>query len=142
ATEAAGGTGGASTTGGTGSSAGGGTSSRGGTTASPLGVVTINLGVQGDNTRLILQVSRLPRDVTGLDGQPPACDMRRITYWLASTGEGLCRQEFRPVTSDEATNVLPPDIPDEASYVLADEVKSLTFQFFDGSAWQDVWDGT
>jgi prepilin-type N-terminal cleavage/methylation domain-containing protein len=141
ATGTSGATSGSSGSGTSGAAASGG-SSPSGTTASPLGVVTINLGVQGDNTRLILQVSRLPRDVTGLDGQPPACDMRRITYWLAGTGEGLCRQEFRPVTSDDAINVLPPDIPDEASYVLADEVKSLTFQYFDGSAWQDTWDGT
>jgi hypothetical protein len=104
----------------------------------------INLGVQGDNGRLILNVSRLPRDVgDGTDGQPPACDLRRITYWLCTSDPvGLCRQEFKPVTSDDANTVLPPDIPDEPSYVLADEVKSLQFQYFDGTAWQDTWDGT
>jgi hypothetical protein len=45
------------------------------------------------------------------------------------------------VTSDDAT-ALPPDIPDEASLVIAEEVKSLTFSYWDGTNWQDTWDGT
>src|SRR5262249_17299391 len=31
---------------------------------------------------------------------------------------------------------------DEASHVIAPEVKSLQFRYFDGSNWQDSWDGT
>lgn len=45
------------------------------------------------------------------------------------------------VTSDDAS-VLPPDIPNEDSYVEAPEVQNLTFSYFDGTNWQDSWDGT
>ena len=45
------------------------------------------------------------------------------------------------VTSDQAA-ALPPDIADEASYVVAPEVRSLSFSYYDGTSWQDSWDGT
>ena len=72
------------------------------------------------------------------------CPSRSASSARTGTGEptGLCRQEFKPVTSDDATNVLPPDIPDEGTYVFAEEVKTLQFQYFDGTTWQDTWDGT
>jgi prepilin-type N-terminal cleavage/methylation domain-containing protein len=125
------------------------------TTSSPAtsvnGAIQFNLGVQGDTSRLILSISRVPRELnftpdttTNPDSQPGVCDLRRITYWLAGGGGtplGLARQELKLVTSDDANDV-PPDVPDEASYVIADEVKSLTFSYFDGNAWQDSWDGT
>jgi hypothetical protein len=33
-------------------------------------------------------------------------------------------------------------VPDEGSYVIADEVRSLTFRYFSGTDWTDTWDGT
>jgi len=112
------------------------------------GPVKFNLGVQGDSERLVLYITRLPRELnepaTGEAGANPivASDLRRITYWLAggsSSPLGLGRQETRVATADEP---LPPDVADEGSLVIAEEVKSLQFRYFDGSAWQDFWDGT
>jgi hypothetical protein len=105
----------------------------------------VNIGIQGDNTRLTISVTRLTRDSDfGPDGSQPASDLRLITYWLAGSGDvplGLARLELKPVTSDDAT-VTPPDIPDEPKYVIAEEVKSLNFTYWDGTNWQDSWDGT
>jgi hypothetical protein len=104
--------------------------------------VTFNLGVQGDNGTLVLYVSRVPSELDpswqGLD-VPTVSDLRRITYWLSSSG--LSRQEIKLATSDDAIGV-PSDLPDDPSLVIAQEVQSLTFQYFDGTTWQDTWDGT
>jgi hypothetical protein len=133
------------TTGGSASS-----SSSSSATTTPTGI-QFNLGVQGDANRLTLYIGRLPRDRelapenASADGQPGISDLRRATYWLAgSTGTplGLARQEFKRVTSDDETSSVPPDVPDEASYVIAEEVRGLTFSYFDGNTWQDSWDGT
>jgi hypothetical protein len=51
---------------------------------------------------------------------------------------GLARQEIRQATSDDVT-ATPPDDP---ALVIASEVVGLTFSYFDGSTWQDTWDGT
>src|SRR5439155_27045940 len=55
---------------------------------------------------------------------------------------GLARQEVTAVTSDQAMADVPPNIPDEDSLVIAPEVKNLTFSYWDGTNWQDTWDGT
>jgi prepilin-type N-terminal cleavage/methylation domain-containing protein len=143
--------------GGTGSNAGAsstsGTNSSNGTSSSSNAVV-VNYGVQGTNQQMTLSVSRLPRNPTqGTDqannlanGDPTGVsDLRLITYWLAGGGDaplGLARLELTQVTSSDATNLLPPNIPDDATHVIAEEVRSLNFRYFDGSAWQDSWDGT
>jgi hypothetical protein len=69
-------------------------------------------------------------------------DLHRITYWLVGGSGGLARQEIKQATSDAALISTPPDIPDEASFVIAEEVQSVAFRYFDGTAWQDSWDGT
>jgi hypothetical protein len=114
--------------------------------------VTFNLGVQGDSSRLILYASRFPRELplgpaaADQDQTIPTgvSDLRRISYWLASGSggpAGLARQELKHVTSDDLQTV-PPDVPDEGSCVIAEEVKAITFSYFDGTSWQDSWDGT
>jgi prepilin-type N-terminal cleavage/methylation domain-containing protein len=116
--------------------------------ANITGSVQFNLGVQGDNSRLILSISRVPRELNfnldpgNPDGMPLVSDLRRVTYWLAGGNAGLARQELKMVTSDDATSAVPPDVPDELSYVIAEEVRSLTFSYWDGTSWQDSWDGT
>jgi hypothetical protein len=117
-------------------------------TTSSSGTPSITLGVQGDSSRLILWVSRVPGDLNftpnGQAAQPLSSDLRRITYWLAGGNEalGLARQEVKLATSDDAIITVPPDIPDEPSFVIAEEVKSLQFRYFDGTSWQDIWDAT
>jgi hypothetical protein len=138
------------TTSGAGSSSG--TSSSSSSNSSSTGPVQFNLGVQGDANRLTIYVSRVPREISwtndataNSNGQPLVSDLRRITYWLAggtSDSAGLARQEVKVATSDDALNSMPPDIPDELSFVVAEEIKSLEFQYFDGSTWQSSWDGT
>jgi hypothetical protein len=152
AAPAAGSAGTPGTTGATGNSGMGGSTGAGAAVASGggLGPVNFNLGVQGDSATLTLYVSRLPRDATGgTDSNDPSVaqpsDLRRITYWLAgdpASPLGLARQEVEFVTSNDQINVVPPDVPDPGSFVIAEEVKSLQFQYFDGQNWQDTWDGT
>ena len=55
---------------------------------------------------------------------------------------GLARQEIARVTADDDGSRLPPDIDNAEAFVLAPEVASMQFQFFDGAAWVDTWDGT
>jgi prepilin-type N-terminal cleavage/methylation domain-containing protein len=115
--------------------------------------VQFNLGVQGDNNTLVLYVSRWPREATAAaryGNLDPTIslgisDLRRITYWMVAPNGGpggLARQEIIPVTSDDLMSAVPPDIPDEATYVKAEEVRNLRFTYFDGNTWQDTWDGT
>jgi prepilin-type N-terminal cleavage/methylation domain-containing protein len=103
------------------------------------------LNLQGDSGRLVLWVSRISSDLSPTSTNPfVSSDLHRITYWLAGGGSpvGLARQEIKQATSDDAQLSTPPDIPDEDTYVIAEEVQSVAFRYFDGSAWQDSWDGT
>ncbi len=116
---------------------------------------TFNVGVLGDSSRLILCMSRSPRELdvgvdagVDLENLPFVSDIRRITYWLVGGEEvplGLARQEINLVASDDLMSALPPDVPDDPTYgvrLLAEEVKSLTFSYWDGTAWQETWDST
>jgi hypothetical protein len=112
--------------------------------------VPYNLNVQGSSTQVTLSLTMFPREVNVLSNTlttqtlPIVSDQRFITYWLAGDSGnplGLARQEIKVVTSDDATT-MGPGSPNEASHVIAEEVKTLAFQYFDGSSWQDSWDGT
>jgi prepilin-type N-terminal cleavage/methylation domain-containing protein len=129
------------------SSSASGSSSSGSTS----GAVPFNTGIQGDNTHLSLSMSRLPRealapasDTSISQTSVGLSDLRRITYWLAGSGDsplGLARQEYKQATSDDSLNA-PSNVPDDPGLVIAPEVKQLEIQYFDGSNWQDSWDGT
>ena len=100
--------------------------------------------MQGDRARLTLYVSRLPQDGEWLPGRPVA-DLRLVTYWLAHNGSrplGLARFEAPQVTADPSLTLPPPDGSDDGSHVIAEEVRSLSFRYFDGTSWYDSWDGT
>lgn len=121
------------------------------TTTSLNGSVQFNLGVQGTADRLTLYVSRIPRDSRFLpeamqtELEPVSSDLRRVTYWLAGGTDapsGLARQVIRLVTSEDQMAAMPPDLADEGTYVIAEEVRSLSFSYFDGTSWLDTWDGT
>jgi hypothetical protein len=105
--------------------------------------------VQGDSSTLTVYMTKVPRELfapsvmQGTDTPPETSDLRRVTYWLAGDGSlGLARQELLLVTSDDAANVPPNGIDNEADYVVAPEVRSLQFSYWDGANWQDSWDGT
>ncbi len=115
-------------------------------TAASFGSVTpFNSGVEGDSAVLTIYVSRVPPKASafsGSEGQPTGVsDLKRVSYWLAVDG-GLARQEFDRVTSDDDSSQLPPDLPDEQRYVVAPEVVDLSFRYFDGSSWTDIWYGS
>jgi hypothetical protein len=100
----------------------------------------------GDSTTLTLFASKVPGEAfptnQGDQQPPPVSDLRRITYWMAdSSGGGLCRQEVRVVTSQDALNSGVPS-GDPATYRLSSAVRSLQFRYFDGTNWQDSWDST
>jgi prepilin-type N-terminal cleavage/methylation domain-containing protein len=115
------------------------------TTTSPGTAVTLPLGVQGDASTLHMFASKVPREVWGTqDGDPPIVgDLRRISYWLVDSGNarGLARQEVKVATAQDAAT-LPPGIDNEASYIIAHEVRTLSFSYFDGTSWNDSWDST
>jgi prepilin-type N-terminal cleavage/methylation domain-containing protein len=114
------------------------------------GIIPFNIGVRGDALSLELSISRLPREMRWAQGTATLqgdaiSDLRRVTYWLAmGTGVplGLARYEVRDVTSDEAMEYSPIGTPEEATHILAEEVRSLSFLYFDGATWVDVWDGS
>jgi type II secretory pathway pseudopilin PulG len=109
------------------------------------GPIVLPFGVMGDSTSLTLYVSRVPGELYGSrvsDGQLVS-DLRKIHYWLADGGMGLCRQEVRVATAEDALTL---DAPggDVNNYLLAPEVKSIEFRYFDGTSgtWMDSWDST
>lgn len=124
------------------------------TSTAQNGVVTFNLFVQGTSDSLTLYVSRYPREFTvnpadpeSLNAQLILSDLRRVTYWLAGGIDsplGLARQELKIATAEDADSTAPrpPDgVEDEGSLVIAPEVRSLKFSYFDGTDWLDEWFG-
>src|SRR6185369_13984563 len=115
-------------------------------TGSSLNAVTpFNGGVQGEVNRLVLFVAHVPTPMK-TDGdsevvQMSGPDIRRVCYWLAGD-HGLARQEVNRPTADDESTQLPPDVPDEENLVIAPEVVTLEFHYFDGTNWVDSWDGT
>jgi prepilin-type N-terminal cleavage/methylation domain-containing protein len=131
---------------GAGASASGSGSGSGSSSTSPPGVVVnLPLGVMGDSSSLHLFISKLPSEVwptTNGDLPPPTSDLRRISYWISSDGKpGLCRNEIKVITSQDALNIaLPTGEP--AQYMLSPEVHSIEFTYYDGTTWQESWDST
>jgi prepilin-type N-terminal cleavage/methylation domain-containing protein len=123
-------------------------------TTSTSNAITLPLSVQGDATTLHLYVTRTPRELLTNDPNatsPVVSDLRRISYWFVDQGgkKGLARQESKLATSDDATGVQigsPPNVDDETTFILADEVRSVQFRYYgdvgNGPDWQTSWDCT
>lgn len=115
-------------------------------TAAPAAtLLPMGMGVVGTENQLTVFCSRVPEVLTDSEAaasgvQLPA-DLVRVTYYLASDGSGLCRQERPWVTADGVGNATEPDRTDEARDLLAPEVKQVAFEYFDGSGWAGQWDG-
>jgi prepilin-type N-terminal cleavage/methylation domain-containing protein len=136
---------GSSTGSGTGSGSGSGSGSSSTTSATAIGNGPTLLFLVGDANTLTLYISRVPPNSAASATNPvQIADERRVYYWLSS--RGLARQELTQVTADDAGyQQAPPETPDANdanSRILAPEVKSLQFQYFDGTNWNDSWDGT
>ena len=116
--------------------------------------IVLPLGVMGDNQTLHLFISNLPREIysssddfaNAAQGNAPTVgDVRRVSYWLAGDEDrpgGLARQEVPVATGDDALENLPPQVDNETSFILAPEVRSVQFQYWDGNEWEDSWDST
>ena len=136
---------------------GGSNGTNGSSTTNTTGSTTATLGsnglavivMQGTTNSLTLYVSRVPPNPapTNVPGGglqiPGVSDQHRIVYWLVDGG-GLARQEVTATTSDDAVNSnVPSGATDPNSkQLLAQEVKSLQFEYFDGTEWNDTWDGS
>ncbi|MSQ94606.1 MAG: hypothetical protein EXR98_08620 [Gemmataceae bacterium] len=116
--------------------------------------VKFNIGVQGDAGSLMLSTYRVQKSraiVVGVDNSTELIsDLRRINYWVATNGSetlGLARAEFKQATSADI-DMLPMELDDQGQYVIAAQVKSITFEFYDGSRgagseyWMGSWQGS
>ncbi len=68
-------------------------------------------------------------------------DLLKITYYMHSSGLGLCRQERPWVTSEGIWNSAEPDRATEEQDLIAPEVSNITYEFASGSGWVSDWDG-
>jgi len=126
-------------------------SSTTGATPSPEADLGMQAGIIGTDKQLTIYASRLPmilarsgaliQSSTADSSTQNTSDLVRITYWLGQSG-GLCRQERPWVTSLGVMDFATPDQTDEPGDTLIDEVKDVTFEYFDGSSWQSSWDGS
>lgn len=115
----------------------------------PTTTVNFNLGVHGDSTNLVLSVYRVQKPPAGQDPTQPdpviLSDVRRVNYWLITNGSdtvGLARAEIPQATSLDADTWPPSNLAEQNKYIIADEIKNILFEYFDGTTWQPTWDGT
>jgi hypothetical protein len=119
-----------------------------GTTADSTTAAGTILNLKGSDTELTLFVARVQRELYNPmpdDTTGPVSDQRLIGYWLVGSGDnaqGLARQEVTNVTADSLTLALGSGNPDEGKQILAEEVRNLRFRYWDGTNWNDSWDGT
>jgi len=103
-------------------------------------------GIIGDSTTLTIYLSRVPdlsnADVSTSENSVTTSDLRRITYWLAASEGGLARQELFFLTAESALASTMPNIENEASLVIAPEIKSIQFDYWDGTSWSGSWNGS
>jgi hypothetical protein len=129
--------------GGTNSGTPGGSSSP--TPLPPRDTIQFQLGVQGGPTTLTIYISQLPSELD-LSRAEILSDLRLVSYWLATDGSrplGLVRRESRQVTADAATISSSAANPAaEGVQMMAEEVQSLQFRYFDGTTWVETWDGS
>ena len=115
--------------------------------------VPLQAGVIGDGSKLIIYTTRVPDPKymaaeEGSDAPVPG-DLRRVAYWIGENG-GLCREEVPWVTGEQVYGSKDPIIEsgNEDEYVIAREVTSVMFEYYDINAtndnegWTASWDGS
>jgi hypothetical protein len=109
--------------------------------------IPLQCGVIGTANSLSVFVSKPPKyirerfsvyDPTILE---PA-DVIRVTYYMHSSGIGLCRQERPWVLSDSGSASVDPDYSTEEQDIIAPEVVNLTFTYASSSGYVSDWDGS
>lgn len=110
--------------------------------------VPVQAGLIGSQQQFTVFTSRVPESLVNPEAVAdpnlvlPA-DQRRITYYMASDGTGLCRQVRPWVTADGVRNSTDPDYSTEAADLIAPEVKDVTFEYLDAATGEYLteWDG-
>lgn len=115
--------------------------------------VKFNLGVHGEPDFLRLSSYRVQKPRGAANGaDAPAeifSEVRRINYWIVTNGSetlGLARAEVKQATSADV-DVLPTAFEDQNKYIIAPQVKSIAFEYYDGSSgvgsggWRGTWMG-
>jgi hypothetical protein len=117
--------------------------------SSPTPIVSYNLGVYGTGNALVLSNYRVRKAPANAPTDVPdpviTSDVQRTAYWIVASGTdavGLARAEIRQATSPDSDTVDPTALAEQNKYVIAPEVKSILFEYFDGTTWQASWDGT
>lgn len=124
------------------------TSTDGSTSAVTTGSdIPFQAGLVGTNNQLIIFLSRSP-DYLRKRGAAPdpnaqaSSDLVKVTYYLHSSGKGLCRQERPWVTADGVWNSTDPDRSSEDQDRIAPEVVNVSFEYASGSGYTSSWDGS
>jgi hypothetical protein len=118
------------------------------TTTSTASNLPFQAGVIGTNTQLTVFVARVPNWLKSRGGEQAdptlqsSSDIRRVTYYMSSSGRGLCRQERDFVTADGVGNSTDPDYSTEDVDMIAPEVVGLSFEYASGTGWMSDWDGS
>lgn len=120
-----------------------GTAPAGTPTPNPDAVV-VNRGVRGESNYIILTNFRVQRPRPNAEANTEiSSDMRQTMYWIVTSGSdtlGLAKADIKLATSPDI-DLDPTALPEQEKYVIAREVKSITFEYYDGTAWQTTWDG-
>lgn len=111
-----------------------------------------SIGIRGTATQIELHISRARRDLnfaTNVDGnnvETRTSDLMAVTYLLATTnggstlGTGLIRTEGDRLIVQAIEEKGGLAAQSSRSEVLASEIVSLAFRYFDGAAWYSEWD--
>ena len=104
-------------------------------------------GIIGTEKQLVVFAGKAPDALTDPEAAANpdillGADFKKIVYYLASDGGGLCRQVRPMVTADGVWNSTEPDLATELTDVIAPEVSDVTFEYYDGGTWQSSWDGS
>src|SRR5205823_4596340 len=80
----------------------------------------------------------------GTDTQAPPdqleSDQRVVAYWLVDGGGLACHD--MPLTIAMRDGLPGTSEGNDKKYIIAPEVKSLKFSYYDGTSWEPSWDST
>lgn len=106
--------------------------------------VIFNYGIEGDDSSLTLNISPVPREQLAPDKlrldtatlpNPNVSGLRRTAYW-AVEGLGLLKYERTDVTNSDLDTWF---LDQDQAKRIAPEVKSISFQYWDGTQWTPNW---